>query len=103
MKVMVNLFRLKGQRHGHLRLSSICRAGSQYTNYDVLLAVDANLLADNIAISSQPFPQAMCEDHNVVFPKLALFRQEIPPEKQVDSHHLVKPGCQAVTVHLFGL
>ncbi len=76
---MINLFRLEGQRYNQLAPQPVGRACRHHADHRVRLAIHANLLADDVALSAQPLPKAVHKNDDMIFAGLAFFRQEVAP------------------------
>src|SRR6267142_6655789 len=104
MRIVVQLFRLEGQRDGHVASGQPVRqTRSQHSNYRVRFVIDAQRLADNVSIGTKTLPGFVSQNDDMVFAGRTLFRQEVAAQKKSHALHPEKAWSHHSAVDHFRL
>ena len=101
---VVDEFRFERQRYVQLTLHAVGRAGRQHADDRVLLAIHADLLADDMAIAAEPIlPELVGQNRFELFAKLPFFGKEVAAEQEGLAEHMQKAWSTGLGVDLFGM
>jgi hypothetical protein len=93
----------EGQRHPQAVLVPVGRAGAEHADNRVRCAVDTDVAADDLRISSKALlPQAMAEDDNLVLAGRAFFldKRAAQRERVPVTVHREQPRGRRTDLHL---
>src|SRR5271169_6052880 len=104
MKVVVNLVRLEGKWDKELRFEAIGLAFGKDAHNGVRLTVQADRLADNVAVAAETLdPQTVGHDGNAVLAYDSFFGQNIPTQRKWSANHVVEAGSDQARLDHLGM
>src|SRR5712664_1261152 len=104
MKVVVDLLRLESQRDKELRFETVGLPGREDTNNRVRFAVEADGLADDLAVTAKTLhPKSVRHDDDAIPAHDAFLGENVPPEEKGSAHHVVEAGSGQPGLDHFGM
>ena len=77
MKAVIDLFGPEGERNGHFKVETVPYARRQHSNDGIGFAIDAQRLADNVAVRAQPVPQSISQNDSLFSARDCFLRQKV--------------------------